>query len=291
MRDHLPRKLKIIQSWLDCKRQVLAILFLIPLFMQTVYYTGWSSRIGQEVALNMKTWTTKSGQSIVRIFRGRCNCYLLSKANDFILIDAGRGNRWMTLSGRLDRYGVKKETLKAVVLTHCHFDHAENAARIREKYQTRLLAHRLEAEGLAKGENPPIHGTLALTKLLTALLMTPWMVRLLKYPPAHCDLAVEDVLDLHYLGFCAKIVHTPGHSPGSMSVLVDDEIAVVGDTLFGVWPGSVFPPFAADPGVMIKSWARLLDTGCRIFLPGHGSERPRDLLEQQYEKYGKKCGR
>ncbi len=229
----------------------------------------------------MKTWTTKSGQNIVRLLHGRCNSYLLINREHHLLIDVGRTNNGARLCGRLDRCGVKQESLRAIVLTHCHFDHAENAAMIKEKYQTRLMAHRLETGFLAKGENPPIHGTLAWTKLLTGLLMTPWMVRLLKYPPAHCDLAVDDVLDLHDLGFHARIVHTPGHSPGSMSVVVDDEIALVGDTLFGVWPGSVFPPFAADPVVMMNSWAKLLETGCRIFLPGHGSERARHLLKQQ----------
>jgi glyoxylase-like metal-dependent hydrolase (beta-lactamase superfamily II) len=45
-------------------------------------------------------------------------------------------------------------------------------------------------------------------------------------------------------GFDAYLLNTPGHSPGSLSVFVGHEIAVVGDAMFGVAPRSVFPPFA-----------------------------------------------
>jgi glyoxylase-like metal-dependent hydrolase (beta-lactamase superfamily II) len=236
----------------------------------------------------MKTWTTKTGQNIVRVLTGRCNCYLLINGDRHLLIDVGRRSHSARLCARLDRFGVKQESLQAVILTHSHFDHAENSAMIKEKYQTHLIAHRLEVPFLAKGENPPIQGTLPVTKVLTHLLTKPWIVRLVNYPPVPCDLVVDDVLDLERFGFRGRVLHTPGHSPGSVSVIIDDEIALVGDTLFGVWPGSVFPPFAADAKMMIKSWAKLLETECRLVLPGHGGERSRGLLERQIKVYGKK---
>ena len=48
---------------------------------------------------------------------------------------------------------------------------------------------------------------------------------------------------------------------------------------------SVYPPFADDPEIMIKSWANLLQTGCSSFLPGHGKEIFYELLEKQYYKH------
>jgi glyoxylase-like metal-dependent hydrolase (beta-lactamase superfamily II) len=69
--------------------------------------------------------------------------------------------------------------------------------------------------------------------------------------------------------------------------VIDNEAAIVGDAMFGVFSGSVFPPFADDTRSMVKSWKKLLDTGCGIYLPAHGWERRRDVLERQYEKYRK----
>jgi glyoxylase-like metal-dependent hydrolase (beta-lactamase superfamily II) len=86
-------------------------------------------------------------------------------------------------------------------------------------------------------------------------------------------------------GFNAFVMHTPGHSPGSISVIIDNEIAIVGDAMFGVFRNSVFPPFADDLKQMVLSWGKLLETECTSFLPGHGTEKNRGLLQRQFEKY------
>jgi glyoxylase-like metal-dependent hydrolase (beta-lactamase superfamily II) len=57
--------------------------------------------------------------------------------------------------------------------------------------------------------------------------------------------------------------------------------------MFGVVKNAVFPPYADDVETMIKSWKKLLDTRCQLFLPGHGNEINRRLLEKEYEKYVK----
>jgi glyoxylase-like metal-dependent hydrolase (beta-lactamase superfamily II) len=81
------------------------------------------------------------------------------------------------------------------------------------------------------------------------------------------------------------------HSEDSISFLVDNEIAIVGDVMFGVIKNSIFPPFADKTDKMIKSWNRLLITDCIIFLPGHGNEIKRELLKKQYDKYARKQNR
>jgi glyoxylase-like metal-dependent hydrolase (beta-lactamase superfamily II) len=79
-------------------------------------------------------------------------------------------------------------------------------------------------------------------------------------------------------------MHTPGHTRGSLSIVVDDEIALVGDTMFGVFKGSVFPPYAENAGVMIQSWGKLLDTSCRLFIPSHGTANSRSLVERDFAR-------
>ena len=95
---------------------------------------------------------------------------------------------------------------------------------------------------------------------------------------------VDSSFDLKELGLNATIIPTPGHSIGSMSVIIADEIAIVGDSMFGVFRGSVFPPYAIDVKQMIDSWGVLLATDCSVFLPAHGSARNRSLLQKDYDK-------
>ncbi|MEI6091898.1 MAG: hypothetical protein WCR42_15690 [bacterium] len=67
-------------------------------------------------------------------------------------------------------------------------------------------------------------------------------------------------------------------------MVVDDEIAIVGDAMFGVFPWSVFPPFATDIPQMVESWGKLLDTNCQTFIPAHGTANSRKLLMEEYNK-------
>jgi hydroxyacylglutathione hydrolase len=105
------------------------------------------------------------------------------------------------------------------------------------------------------------------------------------YPGVQPDILVKDSFGLNTFGFNAFVRHTPGHSSGSISVIIDNQIAIVGDAMFGVFKNSVFPPFADDIKQMVLSWGELLETGCTSFLPGHGTEKDRSILHRQFEKY------
>ena len=82
-------------------------------------------------------------------------------------------------------------------------------------------------------------------------------------------------------------MHTPGHTEGSISLIIDNEIALVGDTMFGAFPGTIFPPFANDESLMVNSWEKLLKTKCKVFIPSHGSANDRGLVEKDFKKRSK----
>jgi glyoxylase-like metal-dependent hydrolase (beta-lactamase superfamily II) len=85
-----------------------------------------------------------------------------------------------------------------------------------------------------------------------------------------------------------KVIQTPGHTLASQSLIVDNELAYVGDAMFGVIKNNIFPPFADDVESMIFSWKKLYDTGCQTFYPGHGQKIERALLQKQYLHYSHK---
>ncbi len=229
----------------------------------------------------MKTWKTKCGYAISKLLAGRSNVFLLSHDGKNILVDTGPGRSWKTLDRRLRRLGVVR--LDALVLTHAHYDHAGNAARLQEKYEARVIAHIAEGPFLARGENNAVGGTNALARLVVAGL-GKYFARRARYEPCRPNLQVDPSFDLREFGFNAHALHTPGHTAGSLSVIVDDEIALVGDAMFGIFPGSVFPPYAVDTGETVSSWGKLLATKCRLFLPAHGSANPRQLVLKDYDK-------
>ena len=237
----------------------------------------------------MKTWTTSRGVQVKRILFGRCNCHLIRGENECLLVDCGGKRSRKKLRRRLARIGAGEESPLTLVLTHTHFDHAENAASLKRECNVRIIVHEMETANLKRGENPPIQGTLPLTRVLTWILnRSPRLEKRFRYTGVAPDRTVSSETDLRTEGFPVTLMPTPGHSPGSMSVIIDNEIALVGDAAFGIFPGSAFPPFARDPRELIKSWQKLLDTGCSLFIPAHGLPRTRALLLRQYKKYSHK---
>ncbi|HNT76026.1 MAG TPA: MBL fold metallo-hydrolase [Anaerolineae bacterium] len=233
----------------------------------------------------MNSWTTSDGQVIHQILGGRCNGFLIAGRKGYLLVDPGSKIQWNSLRRRLAALGIYAETLRALILTHCHFDHAANAANIKSQFQTCLIGHTSEADYLRRGDNPFPGGTTFITRLLAKVLLSKPLERFTRYQPVEPDVLVAERYDLQDLGFNGYLLHTPGHSPGSLSVILEDEIALVGDTLFGVFPEAVFPPYAENPRQMLASWEKLLDTGCALYLPGHGGARSRAVLRQQWEKH------
>lgn len=236
----------------------------------------------------MKSWSTGNGYSIYRVLAGRSNSYLVRYDNTNLLIDTGKASSYGRLRTNIDSLKIPVTQIDYLVLTHTHFDHCQNAARIKDVEHCTVIIGEKEKEFTEKGYTPVPGGTFLITKIIsnTGQLLAK---RKLGFRPFVADRMVPDkpaevIADLNI-----KLINTPGHSPGSISVIIDNEIAIAGDSIFGIFPGSVFPPFADNPGEMIRSWRILLDSGCKIFLPGHGKEVSRELLYKNYKKYSIKC--
>lgn len=229
----------------------------------------------------MRSWSTAGRNIIIQVLSGRSNVFLLTNGQASMLIDTGPAFMWKILQKKLAKLRI--EQINFLFLTHSHFDHAANASGIKEKYKTKVIIHQSEAECLNKGCNILPSGTNFITKFLVKTFARQFS-SVTGYQPCNPDITFENTFDLSSAGFKACLLHTPGHTPGSASLIVDNEVALVGDTMFGVFPGSVFPPYALDQKQMLDSWEKLLETQCRLFIPSHGSANKRSLVEKDLNK-------
>ncbi len=182
---------------------------------------------------------------------------------------------------------ISLEDISFLVLTHTHYDHCQSAKRIKEISGCQIITSRESNESVKNGYYQLPNGTLFFTKIISRWGQNAG-IKKYGYEPFEPDILIDDEYQLINGINNIRITETAGHSKDSISVIVDEEIAIVGDTMFGVFPNSTFPPYADDIGEMVKKWGKLLETNCNIFLPGHGGEVKRKLLKREFEKYSLK---
>ena len=234
--------------------------------------------------IGKRKWKTSSGIEVFQVLSGRSNSYLIHSDRRIILVDTGKESALEQLQGNINQLCFSVENIEYLLLTHTHFDHCQNAAKLKSWSNCQIIAGQPETDFAGNGYTPLPKGVFLFSHIISAL--GNWIGKAgFGYKPFHPDVLIQDETKLDDR---VKIVPTPGHSDGSISLIIDNEIAVVGDAMFGVFRNSVLPPFADDFTQTIKSWGTLLVSGCRTFLPGHGRPITRDLLQRELEKFSGK---
>jgi len=240
----------------------------------------------------MKTWTTAdNGIEIIRLLGMRCNCYLVRRDGISVVIDTSVRREYATLVRNLQDLQV--EALTCILLTHVHFDHVANLARLQEKFGCPVYVHSLEADFLQQGYTRLPKGTKPLTKLAVNFVGdNVWNAH--RFQPYIGEVFTESSEDLStklgpvFEQLNLQVLHTPGHTDGSVSYLIDAEVALVGDAMVNEFLPGIFPPFANAPKQLPATWNKLLDSNCRCFLPAHGSEVNRGQVERGIQSLLKK---
>lgn len=200
------------------------------------------------------------------------NCYLIQAAQGWILVDAGRQSMAGAFSRRLRKLGIDPRDIKLIIITHAHFDHVGSLAQIKNMCGCPVLAHPREASLIEAGEVAIPPGTNLLGKMVS------WLgrhsTRLLGFAKTKVEINADQEYDLTPFGVAGKIIPTPGHTPGSLSVLLEDGQTMVGDLAMNVFRGTNFPIFAEQPDRITASWELLINKGATVFYPAHGRRLP-----------------
>jgi len=179
------------------------------------------------------------------------NCYIIGdeKNREAVVIDPG-GDADAIL------YLLKEDDLKltAIINTHSHFDHIGGNAELKRATGAPLYIHPAEKDMLI-GMNS---------------LASQWGIPFEPSPPADLTLDQGDVIEIGQTKL--DVLHTPGHSPGGISLKVRDmPMVIVGDSLFQFSIGRTDFPGASHALLIRSIREKLLTLGddCEVY-PGHG---------------------
>jgi glyoxylase-like metal-dependent hydrolase (beta-lactamase superfamily II) len=186
-----------------------------------------------------------------------CLVYALD-LGDQVLIDCGAGNSWERIQQNMKAAGMDPGNLHTLLLTHAHVDHIGAAALIEKQTGCRVVAHALDADPIRTGD--PEFTVASLYGIQLQGVVIDRVV----------DCAEET---LEFSAGKLKLIHTPGHTPGSLVALLDTDKERV---LFGQdIHGPFSPAFGSDLDAWQKSMQRLMDLEADVLCEGHfGIFRP-----------------
>jgi hydroxyacylglutathione hydrolase len=199
------------------------------------------------------------------VFAGLSTAYLVESEAGIILVDAGCPHYEQSILQRIR--ALENGSLRLIFVTHAHLDHYGSAAALRRLTGAPIAIHRADASAMAEGKTSigSVRGSGWL--MWTLLRLFEPYVRPEPTPP---DLLLEDGDDLRAFGLDAVVVHTPGHTPGSSSLIVEGHIAFMGDLLSTSVRPRVQRSFADDWSLIPHSLARLQALRPDWVYAGHG---------------------
>ena len=210
---------------------------------------------------------TSDGEEICMstITRIKCktdNCYIVSEGRNAILVDTGSAQCLDMVIAECDKYD-----LKLIVLTHVHFDHAENAAELSRRYGVPVAFHKADEELFESFDKQPLkcYGLTGCVVLGLSLKV----LRETKVERPEKIIYIKDGDSLSDYGINAKIIELPGHTNGSIGVDVEETHLLVGDAMDNwVIPGLGHLYYNMED--IKKSFNKIQKLGHRTIYFGHG---------------------
>jgi hydroxyacylglutathione hydrolase len=199
-----------------------------------------------------------------------CHIYLVDGGDEAVLIDAGSGVDIEPLMRNIAAHGIAADRIRTVILTHAHADHGGGAAALRHRLGCRILVADAEA-AIVETADPVASGldvALPFGIYPSGYTITPCVV----------DQRVRDG-DLIQVGrHRLQVIATPGHSPGSICLLVTLDgrrVLFCGDTIQYCpvagqvgWISLLNAP-GTDLDAYRSSVRRMGDLRVDVLLPGH----------------------
>ncbi len=220
------------------------------------------------------------------------NVFLLVDDN-LTLVDTGFKGRFTQILKEIEQIGYSPSDIANIILTHHHVDHVGNLAALKKVTRAKIVAHPADAPYI-DGHLPQPGPARPRWSVKTLFPLYRLLYRLWRITPVAVDIPINDGDELPILGGI-RILHTPGHTPGSISLFLPQErLVIAGDVLARRFKlGLPSKAFTVDIAQEIQSIKKIASLDFDAICFGHGSPllhkaRPAvikfaEMLESKYQ--------
>ncbi len=190
------------------------------------------------------------------------NVYLVKRDGGITVVDTGLPGNAGKIIDYVQSIGCRPSDVKTIVLTHSDMDHSGSVARLKEETNAKVAIHEADAPRLS-GEKEPkaVKGMLGLLLRATAVIM--------RFKRINADVLLRDSDIVDGL----TVIHTPGHTDGSICLYLPGRALFVGDALLTDDERMLSLPrrsMSTDLDQAKESIKKISDLKYSVLLPGHG---------------------
>lgn len=191
------------------------------------------------------------------------NSYLVVTEANMLVIDTGMPGNEKKITKYVETLGKNSSDINYIILTHADIDHIGSAAEMKKMTGAKLAIH--------AGDAPILSGKSGFKTVRRPLrVIFKLMARLMRFQAVEPDVILQDNAEID--GF--KVIHTPGHTDGSICLYQPGKTIFVGDALRSDHKGNPKPPagnLSADIEQAKASLMAISQLEFDILLPGHGA--------------------
>jgi glyoxylase-like metal-dependent hydrolase (beta-lactamase superfamily II) len=201
-------------------------------------------------------------EGIHQVDRVNANVYLLIDGEELTVVDTGLPKNAEKILGYVRRINRQSSNISKILLTHCHIDHVGSAYELKRITGAKVGVHQEDADFVSgKKSMPAPKGAMG----IAFKVASPFF----KFRPVEPDITLQENDKVGRL----TVIHTPGHTPGSIS-LYDPfrKVLFAGDAVRFVKGKISGPPERRTPDMpqAIKSIEKISRLDFDVMLSGHG---------------------
>lgn len=211
------------------------------------------------------------------------NIHIVENDAGLVIVDAGFSNAARDVLQVITQLGRTPRDVRLIFLTHVHMDHVGSAAELRRQTGAPIAMHRADVAKARAGHHALPKGRGLTGKILehtfNGLRLKFW------YESFEPDILLDEGDTLNEFGLNARVIHTPGHTLGSLSLALNDGVMLIGDAIINQIRVGM-PLYGEDIELAYDSLRKIHALRPRLLYSGHGAPFSGEDVARYFEYKG-----
>jgi hydroxyacylglutathione hydrolase len=216
-------------------------------------------------------------KEIIPIRLGFVKCFLIKGESKLILVDTGVPGSATRITNKIKRMGFNPSQISLIIITRAHTDHSGSIQELKKITGARVAVHKDEAQCLINGQSAEVTPISAIGRLFTSISKNTKR----QFEGVKPDILIENEMSLNSFGIKGKVISTPGHTLGSVSIILDSRKCIIGD-LLASFGKLCYPFFANDLTILKASLAKIMDSNAKEVYLSHGGAYSMDKIKKLF---------